>query len=79
MLIDFRGWRDGERERGKDLFKRNMDQLPLTYALTRAEPAVKASTLTGNWTHNILVYGMMLPTTEPLWPGIFWDFLKLIY
>ena len=59
MLLDFRE-RGREGERGGET---------LIGCFLGTEPATQACALTGNQTHNLSGYGMMLQPTEPHEPG----------
>ena len=69
MFIDFRERKGGVREREgeREMWERNIDQLPSVNALGRDQTCNLGMCLTRNWTHNLSVYGTMLQPTEP--PG----------
>ena len=60
--------RETERERNTDVrHKHQSVASPSPVSWPRIGPATEVCALTGNWTHNLLVYGMTLQPTEP--PG----------
>ena len=68
--------REVERNGEKQLFER---ETLIDFLLYRPQPRTKLATqacaLTGNWTHDLLVYRLFRQPTEPHWPGLTCTFL----
>ena len=65
VLIDFReGRSEGERERETSICCLLYVPGPMT------EPIASVYALTGNRTHDLLVYAGMLQPADPYWPGL---------
>ena len=65
MFIDF-------RDSKTSMWERNIYKLPPICSWTGIKPATQVCALTGNQTHNLLLYGSTLQPTEPYWPGLYW-------